>query len=358
MSEKVLVGMSGGVDSSVAAALLMEQGYEVIGATLNLWDGKKDKTDEVGKTCCSLEDVEDARSVAFNLGIPFYVLNMKELFHDKVVQYFIDSYLMGDTPNPCIACNRYIKFDAMLEKSEALGLNYIATGHYARREFDTATGRYLLKKGVDRKKDQSYVLYMLNQHQLTKLLLPLGNLKKSEIRQIARERDFRVSEKPDSQDICFVEGGKYGDFIKAHSKKEINPGLFIDRAGHILGKHLGIVNYTIGQRKGLGISADAPLYVIEKNVEENKIVLGYKEDAYRKRFTVRDMNYIPFGNPSSDFKARVKVRYSSQEVDAVVIPLDKQRAQIQFVVPQPFVAAGQAAVLYDDEIVIGGGIIE
>lgn len=358
MGKKVLVGMSGGVDSAVAASILMDQGYEVVGATLNLWDGRKEQDEGRGKSCCSLEDVEDARSVAFKLGIPFYVLNMKELFQQKVVDYFIDSYLKGDTPNPCIACNRHIKFQAMLEKAEALGIDYIATGHYARNEFDNQTGIYTLKKGKDRNKDQSYVLYMLNQEHLKKLLLPLGGLEKSQIRQIAKEKEFRVWGKPDSQDICFVQGGKYGDFIRSHSDAKMDSGFFVDGDGKPLGEHKGIIDYTIGQRRGLGIPAKEPLYVIEKNLETNQIVLGSKSQSHTKGLMVTDMNYVSFDQPTTKFKAKVKVRYSANEVEALVIPLDDNKARIEFATPSPFVASGQAVVLYDDELVLGGGVIE
>lgn len=358
MTKKVLVGMSGGVDSAVAASLLLDQGYEVLGVTLNLWDGEKAEEANMGKTCCSLEDVEDARSVAFNLGIPFYVLNMKELFQEKVVDYFIESYLKGETPNPCIACNRYIKFEAMLEKAISLGCDYISTGHYARKEYDADSGRYILKKAVDQSKDQSYVLSMLKQNQLEKLLLPLGDRVKTDTRRIAKSKGLGVSEKPDSQDICFVESGKYADFIREHSDREISPGAFVDGSGKILGEHKGIVNYTIGQRKGLGLAVSTPLYVVAKDVLSNTVTLAHKEDSLVKTFTVRDMNYITIEEPHWEFKAKVKVRYSAKEEDAVVFPLENSRARIEFAAPQSFVAPGQTAVLYDGETVIGGGIIE
>jgi len=357
MSQKVLVGMSGGVDSSVAASKLIDQGYEVIGATLMLWQGGKEDIGESGKTCCSSDDVEDARSVASKLGIPFYVLDMKDRFADKVISYFIDAYFQGATPNPCIACNRNLKFGAMLDKALALGADFIATGHYARVDFDAGRGRYLLKKALDPSKDQSYVLYMLTQYQLARLLLPLGDMAKSTTRKTAQDKDLRVSDKPDSQDICFVEGGYYGDFIKKHSGREILPGWFVDRQGKRLGKHKGIVNYTIGQRRGLGIAASAPLYVIGKNVEENTIILGFKEESYVSSLIAEDMNYIAFDEPTSAFKASAKVRYTAREAEALVTPLKDGKASIEFLEPQPFVAAGQAVVLYEGDLVLGGGII-
>lgn len=358
MTQKVLVGMSGGVDSSVAAAKLIDQGYEVIGATLMLWEGKSDPKSGNGRTCCSLEDVEDARAVANKLNIPFYVLNMKDLFEEKVINYFISSYFHGSTPNPCIACNRFIKFEAMLEKALILGADFIATGHYARIEFDADSGRHLLKKSADQAKDQSYVLYMLKQSQLKRLLLPLGDMVKSGTRKTAFDKGLRVSSKPDSQDICFVEGGRYGDFIKEHSDLKILPGWFVDRQGNKLGRHKGIINYTIGQRRGLGIAAHSPLYVLEKNVGENTVILGFKEESYRQSLIASDMNYIPFDHPATVFSAMAKVRYSSKEAEARVTPLDGHRARIEFTFPQLFVASGQAVVLYDGDLVIGGGIIE
>lgn len=358
MAKKVLVGMSGGVDSAVAAALLMDQGYEVIGVTLNLWDGKRESDCNTGKTCCSLEDVEDARAVAYHIGIPFYVLNMKDLFKEKVIDYFIDSYLKGETPNPCVACNHYIKFDAMLEKAISLGCDYISTGHYARKGFDPESGRFLLKKAADHTKDQSYVLYMLKQNQLEKLIFPLGDMMKADTRKIAKEKGLRVFEKADSQDICFVEDGTYGDFIREHANREIPDGLFVDRDGKVLGRHKGIVEYTIGQRKGLGLASDSPYYVVEKDILTNTVILAHKADSLVKTFIAKDMNYISMEQPTSGFKAEIKVRYSAKESAAVILPMENNRARIEFESPQSFVAPGQIVVLYENDCIIGGGIIE
>jgi tRNA-specific 2-thiouridylase len=352
---KVLVGMSGGVDSSTAAAILRDEGYDVYGATLKLWDPPDDEK-VYGRTCCSLEDVEDARNSAFKLGIPFYVLNMKDLFKEKVVDYFVDAYFKGDTPNPCMACNRHIKFTAMLNKAMMLEMNYIATGHYARVAYDEASGRTLLKKAVDHTKDQSYVLYMLTQEQLKRLLLPLGGYKKSQVREIAQEKGLINYNKPDSQDICFVQGGSYSDFIKDYTGCQVPEGEFLDTSGKSLGKNKGMINYTIGQRKGLGISASHRLYVVDKIPEKNQVILGSREESYIKRFTAGDMNYIAFEKPQ-ERKVWAKTRYTQAETEAVLYPLEDGKAMIEYLEPQPFVAPGQSVVLYEGDVVLGGGII-
>jgi tRNA-specific 2-thiouridylase len=357
IKKKVLVGMSGGVDSSTAVAVLLDQGYEVYGATLKLWDSKKDCDKPMTRTCCSLEDVEDARAVAFKLGIPFYVLNMKQLFEEKVVQYFTNSYLAGETPNPCIACNQYVKFQAMLQKAIALDMDYIATGHYAQVLYDEALGRFVLKKALDLSKDQSYVLYMLSQEQLKRLLLPLGVYKKTEVRDIALEKGLVNARKPDSQDICFVQDGNYVDFIKEYKGIDIPEGTFVDPNGNVIGKNKGMIKYTIGQRKGLGMSFSEPRYVIGKDSEKNTVILGSREEAMVSSLLARDMNYILFEQPEKETEVLARTRYSQQEVPARLIALENNTARIVFENPQPFVAPGQSVVLYQGDYVVGGGII-
>ncbi len=355
--KKVMVGMSGGVDSSTAAALLLDEGYDVYGATLKLWDAPDVCEGVRTRTCCSLEDVEDARASAFKLGIPFYVLNMKQLFEEKVVNYFVDSYLAGETPNPCIACNKFVKFQAMLDKAIALDMDYIATGHYARVTYNEETGRYNLRKALDLSKDQSYVLYMLNQNQLKRLLLPLGEYKKTEIRAVAESKGLVNARKPDSQDICFVRNGNYIDFIQDYKGIDIPKGTFVTKDGRKLGINKGMVNYTIGQRKGLGMSFPEPKYVISKNSKENTVTLGTREEAMVTGLIARDMNYILYDKPTKEIRALARTRYSQQEFPVRLIALDDDKAKVVFDTSQPFVAPGQSVVLYEEDFVVGGGII-
>ena len=352
---KVMVGMSGGVDSSVAAKLLIDSGYDVTGVTLKLFDGGDISEDF--RTCCSLSDVEDARSVCYRLGIDHFVFNFKEAFRKKVINQFTESYLNGKTPNPCIECNRHIKFDKMLRRAEELGFDYIATGHYAERVYDYKTNRYILKRPKDRSKDQTYVLYGLTQYQLSKTLFPLGEYEKSDIRRIAEAAGLINSRKPDSQDICFVPDGDYASFIKKNTGAEIKEGNFISADGDVIGRHKGIINYTIGQRRGIGISIGKPAYVTDKNALENTVTIGDESNLYKSEITAYDVNLISRDSISDEMRVTAKVRYSRNEQAAVVIPSGNGEVLVKFDEPQRAPASGQAVVFYDGDVVIGGGTI-
>ena len=352
---KVMVGMSGGVDSSVAAKLLIDSGYDVTGVTLKLFDGGDISEDF--RTCCSLSDVEDARSVCYRLGIDHFVFNFKEAFRKKVINQFTESYLNGKTPNPCIECNRHIKFDKMLRRAEELGFDYIATGHYAERVYDYKTNRYILKRPKDRSKDQTYVLYGLTQYQLSKTLFPLGEYEKSDIRRIAEAAGLINSRKPDSQDICFVPDGDYASFIKKNTGAEIKEGNFISADGDVIGRHKGIINYTIGQRRGIGISIGKPAYVTDKNALENTVTIGDESNLYKSEITAYDVNLISLDSISDEMRVTAKVRYSRNEQAAVVIPSGNGEVLVKFDEPQRAPASGQAVDFYDGDVVIGGGTI-
>lgn len=352
---KVMVGMSGGVDSSVAAKLLIDSGYDVTGVTLKLFDGGDISEDF--RTCCSLSDVEDARSVCYRLGIDHFVFNFKEAFRKKVINQFTESYLNGKTPNPCIECNRHIKFDKMLRRAEELGFDYIATGHYAERVYDYKTNRYILKRPKDRSKDQTYVLYGLTQYQLSKTLFPLGEYEKSDIRRIAEAAGLINSRKPDSQDICFVPDGDYASFIKKNTGAEIKEGNFISADGDVIGRHKGIINYTIGQRRGIGISIGKSAYVTDKNALENTVTIGDESNLYKSEITAYDVNLISLDSISDEMRVTAKVRYSRNEQAAVVIPSGNGEVLVKFDEPQRAPASGQAVVFYDGDVVIGGGTI-
>ena len=308
--DKVLIAMSGGVDSSVAAFLMKEQGCQCIGTTMKLFHNE-----DIGvkrtKTCCSLEDVEDARSVAFRLGIPYYVFNFSDDFKGQVIDRFIAAYERGATPNPCIDCNRYLKFERLYERARILGCDVIVTGHYARIEQEN--GRWLLKKSLDESKDQSYVLYSLTQEQLAHTRLPLGAMHKSETRRIAEEQGFYNADKPDSQDICFVPNGDYAGFIARFTGHDCPAGDFVDEEGHVLGRHKGIVHYTVGQRKGLGIAADAPLYVKQIDAASNRVVLSGNESLFSRELTANDFNWIAYDVPPRELRASARVRYHQRE---------------------------------------------
>lgn len=357
MKKKVLVGMSGGVDSSVAASLLLEQGYDVSGVTLHLYNNE-DAGIAAARTCCSLADVEDARSVARRLGIEHYVFNFGSEFRKNVIGRFTDGYARGDTPNPCIDCNRFIKFGKMLERAKLLGFDFIATGHYARSEYDGASGRWLLEKAADISKDQTYVLYSLTQDELAHTLFPLGGLTKPEVRKLAEERGFINARKPDSEDICFVPDGNYASFLENVMGLRQKPGDFVDTAGNVLGRHKGLIHYTIGQRKGLGLSFESPKYVIRKDAAANTVVLGENSELFSSRFEVGDVNLIAADRLTEPVEAGVKVRYSQSEAAATLVPLrDGTAIEVRFCEPQRAVTPGQAAVFYCGSTVFGGGTI-
>jgi tRNA-uridine 2-sulfurtransferase len=355
MVKKAMVAMSGGVDSSVAAYLIKQQGYETVGITLKLYDNEDIGIRE--KTCCSLDDIEDARSVAGKLGIPFYVLNFSDSFKSEVIDRFVSTYLFGETPNPCIDCNRYIKFKKLLLRAEQLDFDYVVTGHYAGVEYDSTAGRYLLKKAVDITKDQSYVLFSLTQNQLSKTLFPLGQLNKTEVRKIALENGFINAKKHDSQDICFVKDGDYARFIKEYSGESFNNGNFVDKDGNILGSHKGIVHYTIGQRKGLELSFPSPMYVCSKNVISNNVTLGQECELYTKSLNAKDINLIAYSTLDKPVRVKAKVRYKQEEQWATIEQTGVNSVHIEFDSPQRAIAPGQAVVFYDDNIVVGGGTI-
>lgn len=352
--KKALIAMSGGVDSSVAAYLMQKSGYECIGVTMRLFSNE-DAGIPREKSCCSLDDVEDARQVAYRLGMKYYVFNFTDGFKEKVISKFISDYENGRTPNPCIDCNRYLKFEKLYLRAKELGCEKIVTGHYANIEKEG--GRYLLKKAADPKKDQSYVLYSLTQDELAHTAFPLGKMNKDETRKIAEENGFYNAQKPDSQDICFVPDGDYAKFIRNYTGKDYPSGDFTDKDGKILGKHKGIIGYTKGQRKGLGISSDFPLYVCDILPDENRIVLGHSEDLFTKEISVRDVNFIAFENPPETFRAKVKIRYRQPETPATVFVTGDKRVKIVFDEPQRAATKGQAAVFYDGDTVLGGGVI-
>lgn len=357
--KKVMVGMSGGVDSSVAAMILREQGYDVMGVTLKLFsDEDIVQAKKEGKTCCALSDVEDARSVARRLGFEHVVFNFKDNFREHVMQQFSDCYLSGKTPNPCIECNRHVKFDKMLRRAMELEYDYIATGHYAVNEYDEEKGRYLLKRPVDRSKDQTYVLYSLTQEQLSHILFPLGSLEKSKVRELAEEAGLVNSNKPDSQDICFIPDGNYSEFIRKFSGIEPVEGDFISLNGKILGRHKGMINYTIGQRKGLGVSLGKPAYVVKKDMENNTVILGDEEDLYTSSLVAEDVNLISVSEITEPMRITAKTRYSQTEQPAVIFRNEQGEYIVEFDKPQRAVTSGQAVVFYDGDIVVGGGTIK
>lgn len=352
---KALISMSGGVDSSLAAKLMKDKGFDCIGCTMKLYHNE-DAGIESSRTCCSLDDVEVARSVAYKLGMPFYVFNFTDAFRDTVIRKFIESYENGITPNPCIDCNRYMKFDKLYERAKTLGCDYIVTGHYARIEEEN--GKFVLKKALDETKDQSYVLYSMTQDQLVHTMFPIGSMQKTEVRAIAEESGFVNADKPDSQDICFVPNGDYASVIELQTGKESAEGNFVDKQGNNLGRHKGVIHYTIGQRKGLGVSSTEPLYVCNICPKDGNVVLGSNDDLFSREADVSDFNWISGEVPGSEFRCKAKIRYRQPEQWVTVIPTGADTVHIVFDEPQRAITPGQAAVFYDGDTVLGGGTIK
>lgn len=354
--ETVVVGMSGGVDSSLTAALLLQQGYEVVGITMRLWEDTT-AVHENHLGCCALDAVNDAKKVCDILGIAHYVLNFREPFREKVVQYFIDEYIAGNTPNPCIACNRYMKFDLLLKKAMEIGADYVATGHYARVEYDNNLNRYLLKKGIDTQKDQSYVLYHLNQVTLAHFLFPLGSYTKLQTRHIAEKLKLPVAHKKESQEICFIPDDDYKSFITRMAPESLQKGFFVDTKGKILGEHHGLGLYTVGQRKGLGIAFGKPMYVVKLDKEKNQVVLGSNEEVFARELIAADVNLIMFDKLSEKMLVNARIRYNAKESPAYIEPLSDGKIKVVFETPQRAVTPGQSVVFYQNDIVVGGGVI-
>ncbi|MBI4682010.1 MAG: tRNA 2-thiouridine(34) synthase MnmA [Nitrospirae bacterium] len=358
---KVIVAMSGGVDSSVAAYLLKKQGFDVIGLSFELWD-RRDLSSS--NACCSLETIELAKSVANKIGIKHYTADVRDAFYSHVIETFCESYIKGVTPNPCILCNKYIKFDFLLKKAKERDADFISTGHYARIESQGSGvrgqggNRRLLKKGIDPIKDQSYVLYVMKQEELAKTIFPLGEMKKEETRQIAKDIGLANALRAESQEICFIGDDNYSDFIKNFSPEALQPGKIFDTSGKVLGEHKGIAFYTIGQRRGLGISALKPNYVVDINHKNNTIIVGSRDDAMGKNLKVKDLNWIYIDSITAPIKAHVKIRSTMKEKPSTIHPLKDNRVLIEFDDPQWAPASGQSAVFYQGDLVIGGGIIE
>ncbi len=353
--KKALIAMSGGVDSSLAAKLMTDRGFQCIGCTMKLYNNE-DAGIERTRTCCSLDDVEDARSVAYALGMPFYVFNFTDDFRSTVIRRFIDSYEHGVTPNPCIDCNRFMKFGKLFDRAKILGCDYVVTGHYARIE--EQDGVFLLKKAADESKDQSYVLYAMTQEQLAHVMFPLGDMRKTEVRALAEKCGFVNAAKPDSQDICFVPDGDYAGVIEKHTGHRPVCGNFVDKSGNVLGQHKGVIHYTIGQRRGLGISAPAPLYVCDICPHTNEVVLGGNDELFRREADVIDFNWISGAAPTHGLRCKAKIRYRHPEQWATVTPAGSSAVHIVFDEPQRAITPGQAAVLYDGDTVLGGGVIQ
>ena len=350
--KKALIGMSGGVDSSVAAYLMLQQGYDCTGVTMRLYDNPTEES-----TCCSLDDVEDARAVATRLGIRHYTFNFKDDFDRQVVQKFVSSYQQGLTPNPCIDCNRYLKFDRLLRRAQELGFDYVVSGHYAQIRQENTTGRTLLYRAVDTAKDQTYFLACLNQEQLSHILFPLGELTKAQVREIAEQQGFVTARKRDSQDICFVPDGDYSAFLSRYTGKTYPQGDFLDLQGNVVGRHRGAVCYTRGQRKGLGLALGEPVYVCAKDMQANTVTVGPNEALFSKALRAADWNWIPFETLTAPMAVTAKIRHSQLDLQATVYPEADGFARVEFDAPQRAITPGQAVVLYQGNLVIGSGTI-
>ena len=350
---KVVVAMSGGVDSSVAAALLKQQGYEVIGMMLRLWSesGKEDSN-----RCCTPDAMALARRVAATLDIPFYVVDAKEVFRNTVVNYFLEGYARGETPNPCLICNRQIRWEFLLNHALALEADFMATGHYVRKQ--DAEDRHQLLRAVDKNKDQSYVLHVLNQEKVKRALFPVGDYTKLEIRKIAESFGLPTASRHDSQDLCFLAGDDYRNFLQRNASEMLKPGQIVRRDGEVVGEHNGLANYTIGQRKGLGVSSAVPLYVLDKDATSNTVIVCTQDELGSRELMAKDVNWISGEAPNESIRAEVKIRYTAKEAKALVMPLDNGQVKVQFDAPQRDITAGQAAVLYQGDVLIGGGLIQ
>ena len=351
---KILAAMSGGVDSSVAALLLKNEGHELIGATMKLYDNETAGLQT--KTCCSLDDTDDARRVAMRLGFPYYVFNYEDDFRCEVIDRFVRAYEEGRTPNPCIDCNRFMKFGKLYERARILGCEAVATGHYARVVFED--GRFLLKKGLDRSKDQSYVLACLSQEQLAHLRFPLGDLSKAEVRAIAEGAGLVTASKHESQDICFIPDRDYGAFLERWTGRRDPEGEILDPDGRVIGRHRGAIRYTIGQRRGLGVAAEHPLYVVAKDMEKHTVTVGPESALYSRELTASDFNWLSIPEPDRPLRVTARTRYRQRENEATVWPLEGSRVRLVFDRPQRAITPGQALVLYDGDLVLGGGTIE